>query len=269
MTPIPPWMSRSIAAAVLAAGAVGVALELARVNSPARDPLVVLFLVAAPALAVAGLMRGIDGFARLIIGVTAAIVINSLVAVVMLAAGIWSPRAGLLAVAAISLAGLAVQLSPAGARLAGNPPGQAAEPEPGAGHDLAAPAPADPAGDAAPPQRGAFPGHRRQGAQQAAVTDEATVQMSAFQAPAARPPAAAPPPVQVQPARQESSDEGDATVQMPAFSRDRPAAAPHAGPYTHAAGDHPGPAPAPAGHEDRPPIGDDSTQQFPTIRGDE
>ncbi|HYB85360.1 MAG TPA: hypothetical protein VEC76_00795 [Streptosporangiaceae bacterium] len=266
MTPIPPWMSRSIAAAVLAAGAVGVALELARVNSPARDPLVVLFLVAAPALAVAGLMRGIDGFARLIVGIAAAIVINTLVAAVMLAAGVWSPRAGLVAVAAISVVGLAVQLSPAGARLAGSRPGQAAEPEPGAGHDPAAPAPA---GDAAPSPRGAFRGRRRQEAQQAAVTDEVTVQMSAFQAPAARPPAAPPPPVQVQPARQESPYEEDATVQMPAFSRGRHAAAPRAGPYTRAIGDPPGPAPASAGHEDRPPSGDDSTQQFPTIRGDE
>jgi hypothetical protein len=265
MTPIPPRMSRSIAAAVLAAGAVGVALELARVNSPARDPLVVLFLVAAPALAVAGLMRGTDGFARLIIGITAAIVINSLVAVVMLAAGVWSPRAGLLAVAAISVAGLALQLSPAGARLAGSRPGQAAEPEPDAGHDLDAPAPA---GDAAPSGRGAFRGRRRQGAQPAAVTDEATVQMSAFQAPVARPPAAPPPAGRVQPARQESRGDDAATVQMPAFSRDRPAA-PHAGPDTHASGDPPGPPEAPAGRDHRPPSGDDSTLQFPTISRDE
>jgi hypothetical protein len=265
MTPIPPWMSRSIAAAVLAAGAAGVALELARVNSPARTPLVVLFLVAAPALAVAGLMRGIDAFARLIIGATAAIVINSLVAVVMLAAGVWSPRAGLLAVAAISVAGLTVQLSPVGTRLAGSRPGEAGEPEPGAGgHDLAAPAPA---GDAAPSQRGAFRGRRRKGARQAAVTDEATVQMSAVQAPAARPPAAPPPAARTQPARQESPGDDAATVQMPAFSRDRPAAS-HGGSYAHATGAPPGPAPAPTGREDHPPSGDDSTLQFPTIGRD-
>ena len=119
MTPVPPWVSRSIAAAVLAAGAVGVALELARVDSPARRPLVLLFLVAAPALAFAGLMRGADAFARLVVGGTAAIVVNSLVALVMLAAGVWSARAGVLAVAAISATGLVVQLSPVGARLAG------------------------------------------------------------------------------------------------------------------------------------------------------
>jgi hypothetical protein len=132
MTAVPHRASRWIAAAVLAAGAIGVVLELAHVDSPVRAPLVLLFLVAAPALAVAGLMPGVRGLARLVIAIAAAIVIDALVAIVLLAAGVWSAKAGLLAVAAISAVGLAAQLPPIRARAARRSK-PASEPVPGTG----------------------------------------------------------------------------------------------------------------------------------------
>jgi hypothetical protein len=88
--------------AVLAVGSVGAILALAGVSTSIRGPLVLLFLVAAPALAVAGLLPGLDLAARGIVAVTAAIAINVLVAEAMLAAGAWSPRGGLVAIAIIS-----------------------------------------------------------------------------------------------------------------------------------------------------------------------
>jgi hypothetical protein len=88
--------------AVLAAGSTGALLALAGINSSIRGPAVLLFLVAAPALAVAGLLRGLDPVARIVVAVAAAVAVNVLVAQAMLAVGAWSPRAGLVAIAVIS-----------------------------------------------------------------------------------------------------------------------------------------------------------------------
>ena len=101
-----------IAWTAVAAGTVGVGLALADANSPLRTPLVILFLAAAPATAVAGLLRGFDPFARIVVAVTAAIVINALVATTMLAAGAGSPKAGLVAIVVITAVCMAVQLPP-------------------------------------------------------------------------------------------------------------------------------------------------------------
>ena len=93
---------RYLRGGILVAGSAGALLALAGINSAARGPLVLLFLLAAPGLAVASLLRRIDPVARAVVAVTAAIAVNALVAETMLAAGAWSPRAGLLAIAAIS-----------------------------------------------------------------------------------------------------------------------------------------------------------------------
>jgi hypothetical protein len=90
--------------AVLAAGCAGAIFALAGLNVAVRGPLVLLFLVAAPALAIAGWLRGLDRAGRIIVALTSAIVLNALVAETMLAAGAWSPRAGLIAVAGLSAA---------------------------------------------------------------------------------------------------------------------------------------------------------------------
>jgi hypothetical protein len=93
---------RYLPGALIGAGGIGVILALAGINNAARGPLVLLFLVAAPAMAIAGLLRGLDTAARYIVAVTAAVVINMLVAETMLAAGVWAPRAGLVVIASIS-----------------------------------------------------------------------------------------------------------------------------------------------------------------------
>jgi len=86
--------------------------ELASGDPAGRAVFVLLFLAVVPTAAIAGLLRTLDGFARLIIACTANITILALTAMIMLAAGVWSPRGGLLAVAAITAACLVAQLPP-------------------------------------------------------------------------------------------------------------------------------------------------------------
>jgi hypothetical protein len=101
---------RALACAVVVAGLAGVGLALADSGSPLRSPLVLLFLVTAPAMAVAGLLPGLDVAARVFVSCVAMIVINACVAETMLAAGAWSPRTGLVAVVVIAAVLWAVQL---------------------------------------------------------------------------------------------------------------------------------------------------------------
>jgi hypothetical protein len=93
---------RALAWAVIGAGLCGAGLALAGASSPARSPLVLLFLASAPLLGVAGLLRGVDPFARVLVACAAMVVIDAGVAETMLAAGLWSPRGGLIAIMAIS-----------------------------------------------------------------------------------------------------------------------------------------------------------------------
>jgi hypothetical protein len=71
-----------------------------------------LFLAVVPTAAIAGLLRTLDGFARLIIACTADITILALTAIIMLAAGTWSPTGGLLAVTVITAVCWATQWPP-------------------------------------------------------------------------------------------------------------------------------------------------------------
>jgi hypothetical protein len=64
--------------------------------------LVLVFIAVAPAAAIAGLLRGFDLFARLVIAYVTAIAVITFIAMIMLVAGIWSPRGGLVAVALVS-----------------------------------------------------------------------------------------------------------------------------------------------------------------------
>ena len=103
---------RWLACAVVAAGAAGVVLALAGARSPLRAPLVMLFLAAAPAMAVAGLLRGLGAFARIFAACAAMVVINVLAAETLLAAGVWSPDRGLIVVVVVTALIGAVQLPP-------------------------------------------------------------------------------------------------------------------------------------------------------------
>jgi hypothetical protein len=64
--------------------------------------LVLIFLAGAPALAVASLLGPLDRLAKVVIAGTSAIVVNFAVAETMIAAGTWSPRAGVAAVGVLS-----------------------------------------------------------------------------------------------------------------------------------------------------------------------
>jgi hypothetical protein len=110
-----PWWvvpGRWLVRAAIAAGVVGVVFALRGVSSPLRAPLVLLFLVVAPAAAVSGLLRGLDIYARLVVAGAAALVLNLLVAEAVLAAGRWSPRLVLTLVVSITAVGMVFQLPP-------------------------------------------------------------------------------------------------------------------------------------------------------------
>lgn len=98
--------------AAVGAGTVGIALELAGITSPIRVVLVLVFIAVAPTAAIAGLLRGFDRFARLVIACVTATAVVTLIAMVMLTAGLWSPTGGLIAVAAFSAACWLAQRTP-------------------------------------------------------------------------------------------------------------------------------------------------------------
>lgn len=102
----------------MGAGAVGVILALAGVHSPIRTVLVLLFLAVAPTAAIAGLLGSFDPFARLILAVVTAIAVLSIVAMILLSAGLWSPIGELIGVAVITVICLAAQVPSVRARVA-------------------------------------------------------------------------------------------------------------------------------------------------------
>ncbi|HEY1914303.1 MAG TPA: hypothetical protein VGH27_01895 [Streptosporangiaceae bacterium] len=107
---VPAWLTRGVLGLAIAAGAVGVGLDLAGVRSLARVVLVLLFLAVAPTAAIAGLLRTSDRFARALIAATANVCLIALIAIIMLAEGLWSPTGGLLAVTGITAACLLAQV---------------------------------------------------------------------------------------------------------------------------------------------------------------
>ena len=109
---------RAVTAVAIAAGSVGAIMANANISSPVRAPLALIFLLVAPAAAIAGLLDRFDGLARLIIAGTAAIVINFLVAEIMLAAGLWSPRGSVIVVTVITVVCALAQVARVRARLA-------------------------------------------------------------------------------------------------------------------------------------------------------
>ncbi|KAA0932326.1 hypothetical protein FGF04_20915 [Streptomyces apricus] len=80
----------------------GAVLALADADSPLRAPLTLFFLLAAPAAATGAALRTLEPFGRLVASLSAAVVVNLLVAQGMLAAHRWSVPGGIAAVAAVS-----------------------------------------------------------------------------------------------------------------------------------------------------------------------
>jgi hypothetical protein len=110
MRPGSMTVQRWLACAVTVAGVTGVGLALADADTPLRMLLVLLFLVAVPTMAAAGLLRGLDTFGRIFAAFTATVVFNALVAAIMLTAGIWSPDGGLVVIVVITAFIGAIQL---------------------------------------------------------------------------------------------------------------------------------------------------------------
>lgn len=91
-----------LAGAAVAVGGVGALLALIDSGSPLRGPFALFFLFAAPASAIAAVLRGLDPFGRVLTSVAGAVVVDMLVAQGMLAVHRWSVDGGIVAVAVIS-----------------------------------------------------------------------------------------------------------------------------------------------------------------------
>jgi len=115
-------LARWVLVIAMVAGAVGVGMSLAGIDSAARTALVLLFLAVVPTTAIYALLRSFDRLARIILACTANVVFLALTATIMLAEGMWSPVGGLLAVAGIAAACLLVQWTPVRQRLAARGP---------------------------------------------------------------------------------------------------------------------------------------------------
>ncbi|MGP4004674.1 hypothetical protein [Streptomyces sp. 8N706] len=92
-----------LAGSAVGIGGVGAVLALADVASPLRAPFTLFFLIAAPAVAVAAALAGLDPLSRSVVAVAGALAVNLLTAQTMLALHIWSVRGGVVAVAVLSL----------------------------------------------------------------------------------------------------------------------------------------------------------------------
>jgi hypothetical protein len=111
-------LTRVLVGTALGAGAVGVILALAGVHSAVRTGLVLFFLAVGPVAAIAGLLRSFDLFARLILAVVSTIALLSIVAVILLSAGLWSPTGELVAVGVITVGCLVARLPSVQGRIA-------------------------------------------------------------------------------------------------------------------------------------------------------
>ncbi|AKJ14122.1 hypothetical protein ABB07_29960 [Streptomyces incarnatus] len=92
-----------LAGAVTAVALTGALLALADSASPLRGPCSLLFLLAAPATALAAALRGLDPFGRALCALAGSVVVNMLIAQGMLAVHRWSVRGGVVAVTVLSL----------------------------------------------------------------------------------------------------------------------------------------------------------------------
>lgn len=104
MKPARLLTARTIVTVAIAIGSVGAVLAVADIGSPVRAPLVIVFLAVVPAAAAAPFFSRFEALSRVVLAGTVAVVVNFLVAEVMLAAGLWSPRASVVVVAALSAA---------------------------------------------------------------------------------------------------------------------------------------------------------------------
>ncbi|MEU9478311.1 hypothetical protein [Streptomyces sp. NPDC048191] len=99
-----------LAGAATAVALVGALLALIDSASSLRGPSTLFFLLAAPAVAFAAALRGLDPFGRTLCALAGSVVVNMLVAQGMLAVHRWSVRGGVVAVTVLSLSLLLLAL---------------------------------------------------------------------------------------------------------------------------------------------------------------
>jgi hypothetical protein len=95
-------LSPLLAGAATAVGGLGAILALVGSDSVLRGPFTLFFLLAAPAVAIAAALRGLEPLGRVLAALAGSVVLNMLVAQGMLATHRWSWRGGIVAVTAIS-----------------------------------------------------------------------------------------------------------------------------------------------------------------------
>jgi hypothetical protein len=103
MASVRGWTRYWLIGSALAAGTAGAVIAIAGIETPARVPLVLIFLAVVPALAVTILLGGLDRLASVVIAGISTIVIDFAVAETMIISGTWSLRAGAWAVVAASI----------------------------------------------------------------------------------------------------------------------------------------------------------------------
>ncbi|MBG0856474.1 hypothetical protein I2W78_32625 [Streptomyces spinoverrucosus] len=91
-----------LAGAATAVGGIGALLALIESDSPLRGPFTLFFLLAAPAVAIAAALDGLDPLGRAIVALAGAIVVDMLVAQGLLALHLWSVRGGIAVVTVLS-----------------------------------------------------------------------------------------------------------------------------------------------------------------------
>lgn len=92
----------ALAGAATAVGAIGALLALIGSDSPLRGPFTLFFLLAAPAVAIAAALDGLDPLGRAIVALAGAMAVDMLVAQGMLALHLWSVRGGVVTVTVLS-----------------------------------------------------------------------------------------------------------------------------------------------------------------------
>ncbi|MEU3827280.1 hypothetical protein [Streptomyces sp. SID161] len=92
-----------LAGAATAVSAAGALLAFTDSDSPLRAPCALLFLLAAPAAAIAVALRGLGPLGRAVTALAGAVVADMLIAQIMLAVHRWSIRGGVVAVTVLSL----------------------------------------------------------------------------------------------------------------------------------------------------------------------
>ncbi|WP_052230442.1 hypothetical protein [Streptomyces sp. CT34] len=95
-----------VAGAAFGTAAVGAVLSIGDIGSPLRAPFTLFFLLMAPAAAITAALGRMDPLGRAVVAGAGALAVDLLVAQTMLALHLWSVRGGVLAVAALSGAGL-------------------------------------------------------------------------------------------------------------------------------------------------------------------